>query len=451
MSDISTPTEKKSSTPAAPKWPYPAVTVMTADVRRNQWVKCIRSKNYSFGVIWTTVAGKRDPGTFSANAEAALRRYQADGPALHAGLSRDPVRRHDGMSVGEMCGLYLQNRKADVEAGTLTQATYLNYQDTCNRMVEVFGFKRLVEGLEPLDFAKLMRAVPFGPTRMGSFVVWAKQVFAWAFDNKVIERPPMFGKKFRGGTPKEKRELRTRTGKKLFTAEQIRAMAYTHAGVELRAMILLAINTGMGNTDCSELPMSALDLDAPGGAWLRFPRVKTSVDRLAPLWPETVAALREAIAQRPPPANAAHADRVFLTSFGRPWVHGTTNAVYGELAKVLKAMSLRAPGSVKAGKKEKGRSRLRLPAFQALRSTFRTVADEAKDQHAAFLIMGHVIPGMAGVYVQEIARERLVAVAEHVRRWLFDGWTCPWPSSTTSCPTCRARLTPPGGASSTGA
>ena len=57
--------------------------------------------------------------------------------------------------------------------------------------------------------------------------------------------------------------------------------------------------------------------------------------------------------------------------------------------------------------------------FYTLRHTFRTVADEAKDQPAADYIMGHEVPHMSGVYRETISDARLRAVADHVRAWLF--------------------------------
>ena len=57
--------------------------------------------------------------------------------------------------------------------------------------------------------------------------------------------------------------------------------------------------------------------------------------------------------------------------------------------------------------------------FYTLRHTFRTVADEAKDQPAADYIMGHEVPHMSSVYRETISDERLRAVTDHVRAWLF--------------------------------
>ena len=57
--------------------------------------------------------------------------------------------------------------------------------------------------------------------------------------------------------------------------------------------------------------------------------------------------------------------------------------------------------------------------FYTLRHTFRTLADETNDQHAIHLIMGHAIPGMSGIYVEEIGVERLRKVVNHVRSRLW--------------------------------
>jgi hypothetical protein len=63
-----------------------------------------------------------------------------------------------------------------------------------------------------------------------------------------------------------------------------------------------------------------------------------------------------------------------------------------------------------------GRKRL---GFYTLRHTFRTVADEARDQPAADYIMGHEVPHMSAVYRETISDARLTAVANCVRTWLF--------------------------------
>lgn len=58
-------------------------------------------------------------------------------------------------------------------------------------------------------------------------------------------------------------------------------------------------------------------------------------------------------------------------------------------------------------------------AFYALRHTFETVAGESQGQVAVNAIMGHVDESMAGLYREGISDERLQAVVDTVRAWLF--------------------------------
>src|SRR5262249_2596676 len=139
-------------------------------------------------------------------------------------------------------------------------------------------------------------------------------------------------------------------GPKLFTAAEVRALVggalvvgkdgpeLVRPGVALRAMLLLAINCGLGNSDLGNLPLSALDLDR---GWLDFPRPKTGIARRCPLWVETVSALREALARRPEPKAEEDAGLVFITKYGGGWCKDTsTNPVSQETAKLLKALGI---------------------------------------------------------------------------------------------------------------
>jgi integrase len=123
------------------------------------------------------------------------------------------------------------------------------------------------------------------------------------------------------------------------------------------------------------------------------------------MWPETVEAMQEALAERKEPKDPADAGLVFITKRGYPWHKDAPDSpVAKETAKLLKELS-------KNSRKGLG--------FYTLRHTFRTVADEARDQPAADYIMGHEVQHMSSVYRETISDERLRAVAEHVRRWLF--------------------------------
>ena len=57
--------------------------------------------------------------------------------------------------------------------------------------------------------------------------------------------------------------------------------------------------------------------------------------------------------------------------------------------------------------------------FYALRHTFETIAGDARDQVAVDAIMGHAREDMSSVYRERISDDRLRAVVDHVRSWLF--------------------------------
>ena len=77
----------------------------------------------------------------------------------------------------------------------------------------------------------------------------------------------------------------------MFEAEELRRLLDASEPV-VKAMMLLGLNCGFGNSDYANLPQSAIDFE---NGWVDFPRVKTEIHRRVLLWPETVAALRESI------------------------------------------------------------------------------------------------------------------------------------------------------------
>jgi integrase len=176
------------------------------------------------------------------------------------------------------------------------------------------------------------------------------------------------------------------------------------ASVPLRAMVLLGLNAGFGNHDIATLPLSALDLD---GGWVDFPRPKTGIARRCPLWPETVAALRAVLAERPAARDKSDADLVFLQRSRRRWVRNTENSRTDNVSVVFCEL-LKTCGLYRDGLD-----------FYTLRHVFRTIADAARDPVAIDLIMGHTDPSMAGHYRERIDDSRLQAITEHVRSWLF--------------------------------
>src|SRR5262249_8992066 len=162
--------------------------------------------------------------------------------------------------------------------------SFAEYYNTCQRVLDAFGWNRAVSDLRPDDFEKYRaeRATKWGPHRLSNEVQRVRSLFKYGFDAGYLEKPVRFGPGFVKPTKARMRIHRAGSEKKLFTREEIHQML-SAAGTQLRAMILLGINGGLGNHDCGMLPISALDLES---GWLDFSRPKTGIERRIPLWPE---------------------------------------------------------------------------------------------------------------------------------------------------------------------
>src|SRR5262249_46486263 len=133
---------------------------------------------------------------------------------------------------------------------------------------------------------------------------------------------------------------RAKQGPKLFAPEEVRKLLDA-AGTPMKAIILLGINCGYGNADVAGLPLATVDLDA---GWIDYPRPKTGIPRRCALWPETVAALREALEKRPTPKDPQHPGLFFICRRGTPWCSvreaNRTDGVAVQMAKLLKGLGI---------------------------------------------------------------------------------------------------------------
>src|SRR5262249_40203639 len=150
-----------------------------------------------------------------------------------------------------------------------------------------------------------------------------------------------------------------------------------------------------GNTDIASLPLKALDLEK---GWATFPRPKTGIERRAKLWPETVEAIRDALDKRTKPKDKADADRVFLTSFGTPWVKVNTKEVEEEVDGERKKRLKVVPDDSVTKEMRKLLKKLGINGrrnFYGFRRTFETIAGDGGDQVAVDHVMGHARDDMA--------------------------------------------------------
>lgn len=392
-----------------PNKPYPSFP-LTAHPN-GQWCKKILGSVHFFGV-W-------------ADPDAALAHYHKVAADLHAGREPAPVADRE-LTVKDLCNHYLAYQMGRVLTGQIGPRWF----EDCRRVLKHFASKvgaaRSVASLAAEDFQRYRRLLVIRGLRGKSLGVHVMTrtltvvigTFKWGIETGLIDDMPRWGKALAKPSAADVRRSRAKrereNGKKLFSAEQIRALLDA-AKADVKAAILLGINGGFGNTDCALLPRAAVDL---AHAVIEFERPKTAVRRVVPLWPETISALRAVLeADRPKAANKAAEPLVFRSELGFPLVRQVIKST--EKDEIRKVTYIDRLGDwfddllVERGLKRFGLG------FYALRHTFRTWADEIGDQHAIHVVMGHAIPGMSGIYVEEIGVERLRKVVNHVRNKLW--------------------------------
>lgn len=359
------------------------------------WAKKVRGKIKYFGKVSDDPKGVK--------AEALWNEQKDD---LLAG--RKPRKTGDGLTIRELCNRFLNFKLKRLKTGEITARTFHDYKSSTDRLIAVFGKNRLVDDLAADDFEQLRSDISETrrPVALANEIGRIRVIFNFGVESGLTDKATRYGHAFKKPSKKTIREDKKKNAPRWFDRDEV-LMLLSHANSQLKAMILLALNSGFGNTDIGNLPISALDLDA---GWIDFPRPKTAIDRRVPLWEITVEALREVLENRPVPLDEG-ADNVFLTKYRQPWVKAgnaekvnSSSPISAEFRKLCKQCDLY----------KRGRS------FYSLRHVFETIGGDSLDQVAVNHIMGHVDDSMAAEYREKISDERLLAVTDHIHRWLFD-------------------------------
>lgn len=370
-----------------PLWVHPS----------GRWCKKIKGRFHYFGRVSDDTHG-----------EKALAEWLRVRDDLLAGRTAPPP---GGLELRDVCNAFIASKERAVTAGELRPCSFGEYHGLCAQMIGFFGGRRQVSSLVASDFSdfRAMLAKRYGPAGLTKRIQLVRSVFKYAWEAGLIEHPPRYGPEFKKPSAKTVRLAKAERGDRLLTAEEIRKLLSV-SSVQMRAMILLGVNAALGNTDVATLPKDAIDFKA---GILTFPRPKTGIPRRAVLWPETLKALKAAIAGRPKPKVPEDDRLVFITKYGRGWMRyrprpdGTgvwVNSVGLQFGKAMRAAGTDKPGA----------------GFYTCRRVFRTVADELPDRGAIDLVMGHEDPAdMRTHYVARISDDRLRTLADHIRRWLY--------------------------------
>ncbi|WP_168566924.1 tyrosine-type recombinase/integrase [Crateriforma spongiae] len=375
---------RKASKPSKPRKDFPLFAHASG-----QWAKKVRGRLHYFG--------KWD------NPVAAEAKWERDKLALLEG--RDPNRDDTGDTVGWLCNVFMDSKQRQADRGELKLRTRDDYHAACKHVASFFGRGRRLETLTPQDFERYRNSLPssWSPTTVNNQLRLSRTLFKYANDIGATDRPILFRIGLKAVPASIVRKSAARKPDKVFTAAEVHRML-AHADASMTAFIMLGLNAAYGPADIGRLKVADIDF---GKSWLGVERGKTGVARGCWLWPETVSALRKAIADRKPTGDPSLDELAFLTRFGRQYSpdNDKTAAIAQAFAKVKDAAGIEKTGV----------------GHYALRHTFRTVAGDAMDREAVDFIMGHMDASMSGNYRHGIDPKRVKAVCQHVRKWFRAG------------------------------
>jgi integrase len=334
---------------------------------------------------------------FTGTAEEALEKYEKHMETLAPTEPGENQMRH-------MLEKYMCDQDDKRNQGQLSKTMFLQYKRMCDTIIQHFGRLRPLDSLTRDDAASLRSKICKGRSikTQHDRINLARIVFRWGLKKDFLAKP--FHEWIENISKRTLKRYQAQRPPRTMTAKEIRALLDA-AKPQMKAMILLAINCGMGNSDLADLSTGWLDLD---GGWHTFPRPKTGETRKGKLWPVTVDAIRHALTVRPTPRKAEHKDRLFITRKHGVFVNAdrSSDAIGKEFAKLVKSLGLQRPKFT----------------FYSLRHMHETIGSGCCDQVALNLSMGHCDNSMAANYRAYIEDERLEKLADHIHRWLFD---CP--------------------------
>lgn len=281
-------------------------------------------------------------------------------------------------STRDVVNAWLERRSEDVQAGRLHPRTLYEYRSIARLLLKL----NLDDRPDLADDVK--SAISVGsPEVTKKRCVIAQTLLRAAGINIRIPKP---GKA-------EIRRHRASSPRKIISAREFEVLL-SAACPTMRAALLLGLNCGFHSVDAARLEWTHIE-----GSVLDHPRQKTGIARQCPLWPETLAALRDADFGLP--------GSILRTRRGNPLIvdheSGSRTNVFSKRFRRLRS-----------------RSGIAKPVTYCwLRSTFRTIVDHHPDLSAVRRIMGHEVgDGAESAYIQEVGVDRLRLVTDIVRDWL---------------------------------
>jgi integrase len=275
--------------------------------------------------FYVTRAGKRI--YIGSDKEQALKRYH------RLGLGFELIQQEPAAPI-EITIKELANRFISAQ-----QANWRNPKDTLKcctgwlgRFIEDYSRLRVADfAVEHFARWKIsLKERGYSAESINHYLSAVRAMFTFAEETGLIEKPPKL--------TRVRNEAKPRPGSKatpLYTTASLRLLL-EQADMQMKAMIMLALNCGFGPKDIQDLTWDHIDGDR-----VTLPRSKTGVCQTYLLWPETLQLLNEIQQQRALRISELadlrsthdHNGRVFLTRFKSLW---TKDAIAGQFRKLCK-------------------------------------------------------------------------------------------------------------------
>jgi integrase len=382
------------STTRRPQKPYPSFPLTIHPSGR--YCKKIAGKTHYFG-------------SWADGPEAALERYRKEKDDLASGIDpRAPKPQY--YTLQALANDFLNMKRNKVDDGELSLRHFGDLIRVCKRLVGYFGKTKAVESFGPDQFEQYRFSFPktWGVHKRKKEIACVRALFNYADAKDKITKlkfGPGFDPPDKKAMNLEKQNKERVHGGRLFKRDELHQVL-DNADPLMRALVLVAINAGFGNTDLATITLQYIDLD---NGWHHYPRPKTTCARRARLWPETIQAIREWLKVRPRPARPEYANLLFLSRRGQELVSTkmvndqvvTDDRISKRFKRLLRLLGIYRPGL----------------SFYSLRH--HTETEGGVDQVAINMVMGHVDSTMAGNYRHKVEDSRLQSVADSIHAWLF--------------------------------
>jgi integrase len=253
------------------------------------------------------------------------------GPALVLGRQVDPVL-DCTLTVKELANRFIATQQANWRAPAETKHGYLNWLGrfladhprllAANFTLELFAAWKLS-----------LRARGFAPKSINHYLGAVRALFKFAEEAVLLARVPRLSR-----VRNEPKMVVDAQPKLLYSPAEI-ARLRAAADVQMRCMLLVALNCGFGPKDLHDLRWNHIE-----GERVVLPRSKTGVSQVFTLWPETRQALAELAKHRRQRVKRSlrrgcqrsDEGHVFVTKFWRRWDKDAVAEQFRKLCKRAK-------------------------------------------------------------------------------------------------------------------